>query len=146
MPVQFALELHTSNHETVLSAVKEIGRLLKYAAEACRGDREVALSAASLQYATEACRGDCEIVLSAVKRSRHVHVRSSGTITQDDNSSCPHGLGEIGLQTSVRNWTSLRLPGLVSEYPLLNAVARPVPTAAQGVIPRLTFDDASARE
>eukprot|EP00971_Amphidinium_carterae_P337204 6473919-Amphidinium_carterae.1 len=54
-------------------AVKQNGRLLEFAAESCRSDREVVLAAVknvkrsgqALQFAAESLRGDREVVQAA---------------------------------------------------------------------------------
>eukprot|EP00971_Amphidinium_carterae_P163873 3248806-Amphidinium_carterae.1 len=57
-----------SDRYRALAAVQQDGQALQYAAESCRGDREIVLAAVkqdgrALEFAAESCRGDREVVL-----------------------------------------------------------------------------------
>eukprot|EP00971_Amphidinium_carterae_P062984 1246502-Amphidinium_carterae.1 len=70
--LDFAAEGCRGDREIVLAAIENDSRAFKYAAEHCRGDREVVLAAvqqdaSALQWASESCRGDRDIVLAAVQ-------------------------------------------------------------------------------
>eukprot|EP00971_Amphidinium_carterae_P208905 4144539-Amphidinium_carterae.1 len=74
MALQFAAESCRGDREVVLAAVKNNGFSLEFAAESCRGDQEIVLSAVkeswqALELAAESCRGDRDIILAALERN-----------------------------------------------------------------------------